>query len=46
MALTAGTRLILVDDVITSGKAIRESLEVLKTSGNPQIKGIVISVDR
>lgn len=46
MALTSGTRLILVDDVITSGKAIRESLEILKTSGNPQIKGIVISVDR
>ena len=46
MALDAGTRLILVDDVITSGKAIRESLEILKTSGNPQVKGIVISVDR
>lgn len=46
MALTSGTRLILVDDVITSGKAIRESLEILKTSGNPQVKGIVISVDR
>jgi len=46
MALTSGTRLILVDDVITSGKAIRESLDILKTSGNPQVNGIVISVDR
>jgi orotate phosphoribosyltransferase len=46
MALDGDTRLILVDDVITSGKAIRESLEVLKTSGNPKVKGIVISVDR
>ena len=46
MALTSSTRLILVDDVITSGKAIRESLEILKTSGDPQVKGIVISVDR
>jgi len=46
MALDGDTRLILVDDVITSGKAIRESLEILKTSGNPQVKGIVISVDR
>lgn len=46
MSLDGGTRLILVDDVITSGKAIRESLEILKTSGNPQIKGIIISVDR
>jgi orotate phosphoribosyltransferase len=32
--------------VITSGKAIRESLEVLKSCGNPEICGIVISVDR
>jgi orotate phosphoribosyltransferase len=46
MALDGDTRLILVDDVITSGKAIRESLEVLKTSGDPQVKGIIISVDR
>jgi orotate phosphoribosyltransferase len=46
MALAPDTRLILVDDVITSGKAIRESLEILKTCGNPQVKGIIISVDR
>ncbi|MDZ7663829.1 MAG: orotate phosphoribosyltransferase [Desulfotignum sp.] len=46
MALTPDTRLILVDDVITSGKAIRESLDILKTSGNPRVNGIVISVDR
>jgi orotate phosphoribosyltransferase len=46
MSLEGDTRLILVDDVITSGKAIRESLETLKTSGNPLVKGIVISVDR
>ncbi|MCP3875349.1 MAG: orotate phosphoribosyltransferase [Desulfobacteraceae bacterium] len=46
MALTSDTRLILVDDVITSGKAIRESLEVLKSCSNPKINGIVISVNR
>jgi len=46
MALDGHTRLILVDDVITSGKAIRESLEILKTSGDPRVNGIVISVDR
>mgnify|MGYP001583397560 CR=1 FL=1 len=46
MDLTADTRLILVDDVITSGKAIRESLEILKTCENPAVKGIVISVNR
>jgi len=46
MELTSDTRLILVDDVITSGKAIRESLEILKTCDNPRVKGIVISVNR
>lgn len=46
MPLTAESRLILVDDVITSGKAIRESLEVLKSCGNPTVSGIIISVNR
>ncbi|MDD9302002.1 MAG: orotate phosphoribosyltransferase [Desulfobacter sp.] len=46
MPLNASTRLILVDDVITSGKAIRESLEILKTCDNPKVAGIVISVNR
>lgn len=46
MPLSARTRLILVDDVITSGKAIRESLEVLKTCSDPSVKGIIISVNR
>lgn len=46
MPLSSEIRLILVDDVITSGKAIRESLEVLKACGNPEVRGIVISVNR
>ncbi len=46
MPLTSETRLILVDDVITSGKAIRESLEILKSCDNPKVKGIIISVNR
>jgi orotate phosphoribosyltransferase len=46
MPLTEDSRLILVDDVITSGKAIRESLEVLKSCNNPKVKGIIISVNR
>jgi len=46
MPLTAASKLILVDDVITSGKAIRESLEVLKSCDNPAVKGIIISVNR
>ncbi len=46
MPVNSETTLIIVDDVITSGKAIRESLEVLETCNNPKVKGIVISVDR
>jgi orotate phosphoribosyltransferase len=46
MPLTSDTRLVLVDDVITSGKAIRESLEILKTCNDPKVTGIVISVNR
>lgn len=46
MSLTSDTRLVLVDDVITSGKAIRESLAVLKACGNPTVSGIIISVNR
>ena len=46
MPLNSDTRLILVDDVITSGKAIRESLNILKTCNNPTVKGIIISVNR
>ncbi len=46
MKLTPETRLILVDDVITSGKAIRESIAVLQHCGNPCLKGILVSVNR
>lgn len=46
MPLSSESRLVLVDDVITSGKAIRESLEVLAADSNPKVKGIVISVNR
>jgi orotate phosphoribosyltransferase len=46
MPLTPESKLILVDDVITSGKAIKESLEILKACNNPVVKGIIISVNR
>ena len=46
MPLTSESRLILVDDVITSGKAIRESLETLKSCNAPKVNGIIISVNR
>src|SRR3989338_4641287 len=31
------TRVLLIDDVITAGTAIRETLDMLKQNGNPQV---------
>jgi len=38
--------LILVDDVITAGTAIRESIDILQMQGDPNIKAVIVSVDR
>lgn len=38
--------LIFVDDVITSGKALRESMEKIKSICNAKVTDMVISVDR
>ncbi|MBN1970589.1 MAG: orotate phosphoribosyltransferase [Candidatus Delongbacteria bacterium] len=39
-------KIIIIDDVITAGTAIRETVEILRGSGDPKIVGIVVSVDR
>lgn len=44
--LTDGERVIIVEDVMTSGKALRELLPKLKQTANVEIAGMVISVDR
>ena len=44
-ALSAGTRLVIVDDVLTAGTALRESLTKLKPTG-AQVVGAVVAVDR
>lgn len=44
--LSDGERVIIVEDVMTSGKALREILPKLKASANVEIAGMVISVDR
>ena len=36
----------LIDDVITAGTAIRETIELLKQTGNPKISGICIAMNR
>ena len=45
-SLSSDDKIVIVDDVITAGTAIREVLEILKDEGNPEIEAVVISVDR
>ncbi len=45
-AVNADTNIILVDDVITSGAAIRESLDLLQAYSAATVQGILVSVDR
>lgn len=44
--LQDGDKVIIVEDVITAGTAIRECLPILKAAANIEIAGLVISVDR
>ncbi len=41
-----GMKVVLVDDVITSGKSIREAVELLRKSANCEVTGAVVAVDR
>ena len=44
--LQEGDRVVIIEDVITAGTAIRECLPVLQAAANIEIAGLVISVDR
>lgn len=37
---------IIVDDVITAGTAVRETIDILEKQGNPRISAVIVSVDR
>jgi orotate phosphoribosyltransferase len=39
-------RVVIIEDVITAGTSVRESLEILAASGNPEVIGAIVSVDR
>jgi orotate phosphoribosyltransferase len=41
-----GMKVVLVDDVITSGMSIRESIELLQGAADVTISGIIVAVDR
>lgn len=44
--LNENTRVLLIDDVITAGTAMRETVEILSANGNPKIMGVLILMDR
>ena len=44
--LKDGDRVVIIEDVTTSGKSIEETLPVLKAQGNIEIKGLMVSLNR
>ena len=44
--LADGEKVIIIDDVMTSGKALRESMSKLKSAADVNVTGMVITVDR
>ncbi|HHV50112.1 MAG TPA: orotate phosphoribosyltransferase [Clostridiales bacterium] len=44
--LKDGDRVVIIEDVITAGTAMRECIPVLKSAANVEIAGLVVSVDR
>lgn len=44
--LEDGEKVVIIEDVMTSGKALREILPKLKAAANVEVAGMVISVDR
>ena len=44
--LTDGEKVVIIDDVMTSGKALRETLPKLRAAADVDISGMVITVDR
>lgn len=44
--ITVDSKVVIVDDVMTAGTALRESLQLLSGLGNPKISGVLIAVDR
>lgn len=44
--LTDHEKVIIIDDVMTSGKALRESMPKLKSAADVDVTGMVITVDR
>ena len=43
---TGSENVVIIEDVITAGTSIRESMSILSKNGNPRIAAVIISVDR
>ena len=44
--LKDGDRVVIIEDVTTSGKSIEETFPILRAQGNVQILGLMVSLDR
>ena len=43
---TGFERVIIIEDVITAGTSVRESLALLQAASHPHVAGVIVSVDR
>lgn len=43
---TSGDRLVIIEDVVTAGTAVRESLQILSQIGDIKVEALFVSVDR
>lgn len=44
--LKEGDRVIIIEDVTTSGKSIEETYPIIKAQGNVEVKGLIVSLNR
>jgi orotate phosphoribosyltransferase len=44
--ITAADRVVIIEDVTTSGKSMEETVPILREQGNPTIVGLMVSLDR
>ena len=41
-----GDRVVIIEDVTTSGKSIEETFPIIRAQGNVEIKGLIVSLNR
>ncbi|MBR6395810.1 MAG: orotate phosphoribosyltransferase, partial [Lachnospiraceae bacterium] len=44
--LNDGDRVVMIEDVTTSGKSIEETFPILKSQANVEVKGLIVSLNR